>query len=525
MANWARAKLDRRQAVLFSPTLDERIAEDHPVRLVDEILRECDWRDWERHYCGDLGQPPIHPRVMAGAILYGLTVGVRTSRRLEDACGNRLDFIWLVEGRVIDHSTFCKFRNEFSRELKELLRQIVRVAMGIGMVSLSCVALDGTRIKANSSRHGTSSAEEIEQGLRGLDERIEKIMAEADEDERREGELFGEDGTPNRLPRAVADLKRRKEVLKTAFDAARQRDEQRPGGGGAGEKDRPARVPVSDPDARVMPNKEGGHAPNYTALAAVDGEQGIIVGAQVVGEPTEQGKTLEMVQEVEGQYGEKPGQVIADSHHGTGANLAALEGQGVEAYIPVQEWNDHMDNPARRADPTKGVDKKDWGKLPRCGRTGKLDKSAFVYDAAGDCYWCPMGRRLRYLQMEVRRLKGGDVKCRRYTSRSCEGCELAGECLKGGARRRGLRRDEHEEVREKVMARLSTEQGKELYRRRLWLCETPFAVMKGWMGIRQFLTRGIRKVTDEFLWAVTAYDLKKIVWHKRRQMRGSAAAA
>ena len=75
------------------------------------------------------------------------------------------------------------------------------------------------------------------------------------------------------------------------------------------------------------------------------------------------------------------------------------------------------------------------------------------------------------------------------------------------------------------MARLSSEQGKEIYRRRLWLCETPFAVLKARMGIRQFLMRGLRKVTDEFLWAVTAYDLKKIVWHKRTQMLKNAAAA
>ena len=525
MADWAKPKLDRTQIVLFSPTLEETIPQDHPVRLVDEILRECDWSQWERHYCLAIGQPPIHPRVMAGAILYGLTVGVRTSRRLEDACANRLDFMWLVEGRVIDHSTFCNFRSDFSGELKGLFRQVVRVAMGMGMVNLSCVALDGTRIKANSSRHGTSSAERIEQRLKGLDERIEKIMAEAQEDERRERELFGEGGTPNRLPRKLADLKRRKEVMKAAYDAARRRDEERRRGGRASEKNNPARVPVSDPEARVMPNKEGGHAPNYTALTTVEGKSGMIVGAEVLSEPTEQHRTVEMVKEVKEQFGEKPSEVIADSHHGAGPNLAAFEGDGVDAYIPVKEWEGDKENPARRADPTKPVAEQDRARLPRHGGTGKLDKSAFVYDEERDCYWCPMGRALKYLQTQVRRQRGGDVKCRRYVCKSCDGCALARDCLKEGARRRSLRRDEHEQVREKVMARLSTEQGKEIYRRRLWLCETPFAVMKAWMGIRQFLMRGLRKVTDEFLWAVTAYDLKKIVWHKRTQMLRNAAAA
>src|ERR1035437_4650790 len=113
MAFWAQAPADREQLVLFANKLDDAIGEDHPVRLLDEMLAAMDWAAWERHYSGVAGQPAIHPRVMAAAILYGLTVGVRTSRKLEAACLNRLDFLWLVEGRTIDHSTFAKFRQDF----------------------------------------------------------------------------------------------------------------------------------------------------------------------------------------------------------------------------------------------------------------------------------------------------------------------------------------------------------------------------------------------------------------------------
>ena len=104
MSRWNQAPLIREQAVLFSPTLDAVISEDHSVRLVDEVLRQMDWSAWEQRYCLVAGQPPIHPRIVAGAILYGLTLSIRSSRKLEDACRNRMDFLWLVEGREIDHS-------------------------------------------------------------------------------------------------------------------------------------------------------------------------------------------------------------------------------------------------------------------------------------------------------------------------------------------------------------------------------------------------------------------------------------
>jgi transposase len=108
--------MDRRQVVLFSTMLDDEIHQDHPVRLFDEILSAMDWSAWEGHYAQVLGQPAIHPKVMASAILYGLSLGLRSSRQLERACLTMLDFIWLVEKRDIDHSTFCKFRTQFGGE-------------------------------------------------------------------------------------------------------------------------------------------------------------------------------------------------------------------------------------------------------------------------------------------------------------------------------------------------------------------------------------------------------------------------
>jgi transposase len=121
---------------LFAPKLDDHIGPDHPVRLFDELLGSMDWSAWEAEYHGRRGQPPIHPRVLAGAILYGLSRRLRSTRELQDACVHRLDFIWLVEGRQIDYSTFAKFRTRFGQPLKELFRAIGRVALNLGLIRL-----------------------------------------------------------------------------------------------------------------------------------------------------------------------------------------------------------------------------------------------------------------------------------------------------------------------------------------------------------------------------------------------------
>src|SRR5688572_18496279 len=110
MTNWARAPQDRDQLVLFTTRLDDALPPEHVVRLLDDILSRLDWSKWEACYHGRLGQPPIHPRIVAGVLLYGLLTRIRSSRALEEALTVRVDFRWLVAGRSIDHTTLSEFR-------------------------------------------------------------------------------------------------------------------------------------------------------------------------------------------------------------------------------------------------------------------------------------------------------------------------------------------------------------------------------------------------------------------------------
>jgi len=508
MARWATPPMDRRQTMMFTPTLDQVVADDHPVRLFDEILAQCDWTAWETQYVQVVGQPPIHPRIMAGAILYGLSHGIRSSRRLEWACKNAMDFLWLVEGRDIDHSTFCNFRTRFGRELKDLFRQIGRLAMTMGMIRLNQVALDGTRVKANSSRHGTASARTLEARLTELDEQIERIFAQAEQADERENDLFGNSVSPNHLPRELADLRRRQDRLGKALASARLKEANRKDGA---VKSRPVKVPVADPDSSIQPNKEGGYAPNYTPTATTDGHKGMIVDTDVLDDSDEGQVTVATVDRIEESFGEKPEQLLADSAHGSGANLTELAERQVEAYIPLEQREDSDENPARRSNPSEPVCRSDWSRLPRNTRTGRLGRHAFVFDSSDDCYYCPMGRPMGFIGVKHKtRRQGRRIGYRSYRCVECGGCPLAGQCLSPHAKFREVLRDEHEVFREAMDSRMNSPDGKEVYRRRKWIAETPFCVLKSQMGLRQFLLRGLAKVKTEWLWACTAFNLSKL---------------
>ena len=343
MAYWAKAPIDREQIALFAPTLDSWIPQGHPVRLFDEVLSTLDWSDWEACYCGQTGQPPIHPKIMAAVILYGLSLGMRSSRALERACVNSIDFLWLASGRTIDHSTVCNFRTRFGKELKDVFRQLGRLCMAMGLIRLNQVGLDGTRIRANNDRRRTATAATLEQRLAALDEQIEQIFCEAQAADIRDQDLFGSD-LNHGLPQELADLQKRKEALQKALSAAeaiaqkRQRRTKPPSS--------PAAVPVTDPESAVLPNKEGGHAPNYTPMAAVDSHRGFILDADVDNKGYESHVTVPAVDRIVESFGQGPNQLLADSAHGTGSNFHELADRGVEAYIPSQNYPNERHNPA-----------------------------------------------------------------------------------------------------------------------------------------------------------------------------------
>jgi hypothetical protein len=269
---------------------------------------------------------------------------------------------------------------------------------------------------------------------------------------------------------------------------------------------------VADPDSGIMPNKEGGYAPNFNPLAAVDGACGMIVDADVLNEMNEAETVIPTVERIESTFGDPPGQFLADSTFATGGNLSDLAGRGIEAVMPVEQTKLPDENPAERVDPTQPVAESDWPKLPRRAQTGKLDRSAFIYDAAKDCYYCPLGCVLEFDYVKTQRRDTCEAsECRVYKCHSCACCRLAADCLRGNTKCRTVSHDQHESTRREVAARLKTRVGKKAYAKRAHLAETPNGFIKQVIGLRQFLLRGLDKVRTEWLWACTAFNLRKLI--------------
>ena len=505
---FATPKAPRHQMVLYAQCLDEMMPDNAPVRLFAALLDDVDWSAWEQAYEG-CGQPPIHPRYLAGAILFGLMHKVLSTRDLETATCKHLDFIWLLEGFTPDHSTFAKFRVRHEEAIEDLNRQIAKALVGKRQKALLELLVDGTRLRADSERQGARTAKTIEAIVDELDRRMEQMKR--NDAQTVAGTQYFDGMEPPEddeeklvwVEEEIAKLQKQREKYQKALDIVRERDARAKKHNGKNAK--PVRVPVTDPDAQIAPNKEGGYAPNYTPVAAIEPETGAIVYSDVLDGSDEASAVVPAAQQAEVLTGQKPDAVLADGNFASGAVLEALEAEEIKAYMPTRSASP-PDNPALRPDPSTPVPEQDRKRLPKQGK--QFARTAFAYDPQADAYHCPMGHSLfRYKQGKN---KDG-VHCTYYQCKACPDCPLAPECIKGKGPFRSITRDEHEPLREAANERMATDEGKAIYNKRAPGIEGVFGVIKSCFGIRRFSRRGLDKVRTDWAWICTAYNLKKLL--------------
>ena len=260
-----------------------------------------------------------------------------------------------------------------------------------------------------------------------------------------------------------------------------------------------------------MPNKEGGYSPNYTPVATTDGQCGFIVDGDVLSEVNEAEAAPQSVDRIEGNFGQRPEKFVTDGGNNSGHVIQQMEERGVEFYAPVESSQPQEGNPARRDDPRQAVPESEWSHLKRNSQ-GKLHKSCFLYLPEEDQYYCPQGHSMPFEENKPCRRGGVRVNVRIYRCPACAGCPLAADCVSSQNKRgRTISRDEYEPARERTASRMASPTGRAVYKKRARIAETPFAILKAVMGIRQFLLRGLEKVKTEWLWAVSAFNLAKLV--------------
>lgn len=508
---------DRHQAVLFRETLDATLSSDHPVRVVDELLDQVEWSDWESRYGGG-GRPAYPPEYMVKLLIYGYSMGIRSSRQLEHSCRNGIDFIWLMEGLSPDHDTIAAFRRENGNRIKELFRMIVAAGAEAGLVSMKRIAVDGTKVEANSSKWATGCASEIEKKLSGIDAAIERMFDEAEREDRSEDALFGDGVSPNELPPELRDLKRRRESLRRALEKVKAKGRRAMEKGEAGEEEASRkRVPLADPDADVMKNKRGGFAPNFNAYLGVDCDSQLIVSGGVTNEHVDAGHLKAACEDAEDASGLKLGQAVADSAYATTENLEYLEGMDIDPCIAEAKTNPcrarENDTPAWPDDvPSTASHVEGWEvdgtKLER-NRKGMLTKSAFTWDARFGCYICPTGHKLESTGNMSRNRMRKALRMR-FRCRACGACPFRPVCTTN-SKGRTVNRNSDADVHERHQVRMREEQRRAAYKLRRSSVEPVFGLMKEVLRMRRFHLRGLPGVNIEWMLAALAFNLRRLI--------------
>ena len=349
-------KIDETQ--LLPPSIGDFVPEDHLARFVVSLVRESlDLRAITATYASALGQPPFDPRLMVALLLHGYASGIYSSRRMARACRERTDFMMIVALDAPDFRTISDFRKRHLQALASLFVQVLRLAETAGLVKLGHVALDGTKIKANASKHKAMSYARIKKREAELQAEVDRWLAAAEAADAEEDKAFGKDKRGDELPDWVADKAKRLAKIREAkaaleaeaeaaaeeerrIEADKEKQRQAEGRKRCGKKPRPpspqpdakAQRNFTDPESRILKTKDG-FIQGYNAQAAVDGEAQVIVAHGLTPSTSDQDQLVALVNGIETNLGRKPAEASADAGYCREANLAAFDARDIKAYV------------------------------------------------------------------------------------------------------------------------------------------------------------------------------------------------
>jgi transposase len=360
------------QDLLFPPSVQDFVPEGHLARFVVGLVRDdLDLSAIYAGYTGEKGQPPYHPAMMTALLLYGYAVGVYSSRRIARACGERVDFMSIVALDAPDFRTVCDFRKRHLKALEGLFVQVLKLCERAGLVRLGHVALDGTKVRANASKHKAMSYGRMAEREQELAAEVGGWLKAAETADAEEDRLYGADKRGDELPAWVADKQKRLEKIreaKAALEAEAKAAAAEKEHGAAAEEEKskatgrkkpgrkakpPSREPeakaqrnFTDPESRVMLAKDG-FIQGYNAQAAVDAKAQVIVAQALTASQSDHDQLTVLLNGIAANLGRTPREASADSGFCSEANLAAIEERGVAGYVAVARAK-HPDKAKRK---------------------------------------------------------------------------------------------------------------------------------------------------------------------------------
>jgi transposase len=364
------------QAFLLPASLTELISAKDPVHVVRRAVARLDLSPIHASYRAERGRPPFHPEAMVGLLLYGACRGVYSSRRLQAACCENVSFLYLTDWARPDFHTICSFRKRFQEELKGLFGQVLELCRQAGLVRLGHVSLDGTKVRANASKHKAMSYERLLAKRKSLEAEIEGWFQRAEREDAEEDEEHGPDDDGFSLPEGWEETLRRLGKVEKGQAYLEEQAQEKVARAGqppeAAQVHAKAQTNFTDPESRIMHTPDG-FQQCYNAQIAVDAESQVIVACEVSQAPPDVQRLRPMLQRIIELNGRAPVELSADAGYASEGNFAALEEAGVYGVIALRRY--HRDEPPD-ADPAPARSSNRWPHRNRMrqrlfGREGK----------------------------------------------------------------------------------------------------------------------------------------------------------
>ncbi|TDF94208.1 IS1182 family transposase [Paraburkholderia guartelaensis] len=458
---------DRNQATLLPECLEDFIAEDNPVRIVDAFVEELDLASlgFEGATPATTGRPSYHPAVLLKIYIYGYLNRVQSSRRLERECQRNVELMWLIGRLAPDFKTIAEFRRSNGEGIRNVCRRFVMICRNLKLFTEAVVAIDSSKFKAVNSRDSNFTPNKIDRRQEQIEQSIQRYLEALETADRTQ----------------PAEVEAKTERLREKIDTLREqmRDLDR-----AAEllKDLPEKqISLTDPDSRSMISQaKGTGVVGYNVQVAVDTKHHLIVTHEVTNVGSDRAQLSPMAKAAREAMGKNKLQALADRGYFSAPEIKACDDADIEALVPKSQTS------GAKAD-------------------GRFDRGDFIYIASDDQYLCPAGQRAiyRYTSVESANL----LKLRTYWSSACPHCPIRSQCTPAPYRR--IRRWEHEAVLEQMQQRLDRQLDAMTIRRRT--VEHVFGTLKHWMGSTHFLMRRLGHVATEMNLHVLAYNLKRVI--------------
>jgi transposase len=468
------------QRLLFPSNIFDLLADDHECYLYRDLFAQLDTTDLENTY-HHLGQNAYHPKLIISILIYAYSRGVFSSREIERRCNEDLGFMFIAQQNCPNFRVLSDFRKNNGTFFQDCFKQTVQLAMALKLASLGHISLDGSKFKANSSKHKAMSYKRLKEQDCKLSEEIDDLVRKANKCDKEEDQTY-KDQTGYEIPEDLKYKQDRLKKIKVAKAALEAREEAlNPGKEIADKK----QISFADTDARIM-GKNGNFDYRYNAQISVDADTQIIVGqhiSQHANDKQEVEPGLVVIKEATGQL---PEIMSLDNGYVSGNNLQALANSPVDAYFATDK-----------------SEKKSKIKLDESER--KLVKADFAYDKTTDSFTCP-GKQILTL---VNQGKGG-TKVYQGDIEICNHCIYQRRCCqseKGAART--INTDDKEPLRQQMNTKMAQAESKEIYKKRKVIVEPVFGQIKN-SGFRGFSVRGKEKVAGEFSLICIAHNIKKI---------------